>query len=475
MSQTKIGRALVLNRDIFISLAVAMLFVAFLAGLYSIFGMNLTFAFPLLSFFYKLFSMLAIIYAIVIIAANRNSKKIIIYNYSLLALYSFAVVLFLAFIIVTYYHFEMSINGIVNYAKENFRFPSYTRYFLYMIYFSQFLVMVFFLISLISRTHRIGFSIIKKNYYVNFYSNILDYVYGDKQVRYNAIVAISKMLHSRFSKEEFVNTLNMFNVNFKGELRTRIYDLYKDSRMDEFLHATLDSRRNSKVMWAIKMLSSFNDSSSIPALKRMLEVHNDDIRFEVIIGLIKLNQIDFVLDYLYHSSEPINEYISNKIVSAIKLQNPAAKDYGFLLESKNDGVLIMGLNLVNEFVQEKHFERVKQLLAHPNVKVSYAAIRTLMTLDCIDFEKHIVESIKNAPEKNKIEMVNAIRLYFTEDSLLWAKDLLFTEPSREVRMAILRMMSNLFSQPEIILDFYDETQRSQVQELLDSITKTTKK
>jgi hypothetical protein len=223
------------------------------------------------------------------------------------------------------------------------------------------------------------------------------------------------------------------------------------------------------------MLSSFNDSSSIPALKRMLEVHNDDIRFEVIIGLIKLNQIDFVLDYLYHSSEPINEYISNKIVSAIKLQNPAAKDYGFLLESKNDGVLIMGLNLVNEFVQEKHFERVKQLLAHPNVKVSYAAIRTLMTLDCIDFEKHIVESIKNAPEKNKIEMVNAIRLYFTEDSLLWAKDLLFTEPSREVRMAILRMMSNLFSQPEIILDFYDETQRSQVQELLDSITKTTKK
>lgn len=464
-----------MNRDIFISLAVAMLFVALIAGLYSIFGMNLTFAFPLLSFFYKLFSILAIIYVIVIIAANRNSKKFIIYNYSLLALYSFAVVLFLAFIIVTYYHFEMSINGIVSYAKENFRFPSYTRYFLYMVYFSQFLVMVFFLVSLISRTHRIGFSIIQKNYYVNFYSSILDYIYGDKQARYNAVAAISKMLRSRFSKEEFINTLNMFNVNFKGELKTRIYDLYLDLRMNEFLHAALNSRKNSRIIWAIKMLSSFNDASSIPALKRMLEVHNDDIRYEIIIGLIKLNQIDFVLDYLYHSSEPINEYISNKIVSAIKLQNPAAKDYGFLLESKNDGVLIMGLNLVNEFVQEKHFERVKQLLAHSNVKVSYAAIRTLMTLDCINFEKHIVESIKNAPEKNKIEMVNAIRPYFTEDSLLWAKDLLITEKSREVRMAILRMMSGLLSRPEIILDLYDETQRGQVQELFDSITKTTKK
>nr|WP_321426986.1 HEAT repeat domain-containing protein [uncultured Acetobacteroides sp.] len=344
-----------------------------------------------------------------------------------------------------------------------------------MIYFSQLLVMVFFLVSLISRTHRIGFSIIQKNYYVSFYSSILDYIYGDEQARYNVVTAISKMFHSRFSKEEFIRTLNMFNVNFKGELKNRIYDLYLDLRMNEFLHAALDSRRNNRIIWAIKMLSSFNDVSSIPALKRMLEVHNDDIRYEVIIGLIKLNQIDFVLDYLYHSSEPINEYISNKVVSAIKLLNPATKDYGFLLESKNDGVLIMGLNLVNEFVQGKHFDRAKQLLVHPNVKVSYAAIRTVMTLDCINFEKHIVESLKTAPEKNKMEMVNAIRPYFTEDSLPWAKDLLISEPSREVRMAILRMMSGLFSQPETILDLYDEAQRNEVQALFYSITKTDKK
>ena len=44
MSQSKIGRALVLNRDIFISLAVAMLFVAFLVGLYGIFGVGTAFS-----------------------------------------------------------------------------------------------------------------------------------------------------------------------------------------------------------------------------------------------------------------------------------------------------------------------------------------------------------------------------------------------------------------------------------------------
>ena len=89
MVERKISRALVLNRDIFISLAVAMLFVAFLVGLYGIFGVNLAFAFPILSFFYKLFTILAIVYAVVIIAAHRSKKKYIIYNYSLLALYCF--------------------------------------------------------------------------------------------------------------------------------------------------------------------------------------------------------------------------------------------------------------------------------------------------------------------------------------------------------------------------------------------------
>lgn len=475
MVERKISRALVLNRDIFISLAVAMLFVAFLVGLYGIFGVNLAFAFPILSFFYKLFTILAIVYAVVIIAAHRSKKKYIIYNYSLLALYSLSVVLLLVFILATYYHFEKSINGVIAYVTENFRFPSYTRYFLYMIYFSQLLVMAFFLASLASRTRRIGFTIIQRMYYVGFYSNILDYIYGDKQARYKAFSIIRRMLRTRYSKEAFVNTLNMFNINFKGDLKIKTHELYSALNLKDFMRTNLSSWRSKKVIWAIKMMSSFNDTHSISLLKQKLGTGNDYIRFEAIIGLIKLNEVDFVLDYLCNSSMPVNEYISNKIVSAVKLQSYATKDYGFLLDSKNEGVLILGLNLVNEFTQEKHLERVKQLLVHPNVKVSYAATRTLMTLDYIGFEKHIVEAIRDAPERNKLELLNAIKPYFTEDSLLWAKELLVTERNRDIRITILRMMYSVLSKPEIILNLYDDSQKSDVQELMDSITKTTMK
>lgn len=475
MGESKIGRMLVLNRDIFVSLAVFVLFSLLAFGLFSIFGVNLTFVFPILFFFYKLFTILAIVYAIVIIAVNKNSKKYIIANYSLLALYSVSVLLFFATIIATYLHFEMSVNGVIGYITANFRFPSYTKYFLYMIYFSQLLVMTFFLISLVSRTRRIGFKIIQKIYYGNFYGNILDYIYGDKQVRYNSLSILKRMIYNRFSKETFTNTLNMFNINFKGELKLRTHDLYFDLKLNEFVRKNLTSWRNRKVFWAIKMLSSFNDSSSIPMLKEKLKSRNQYIRFEALIGLVKLNQIDFVLNFLDNSPELVTEFTSNKVVSAIKLQNGAVRDYGFLLDSKNDGILILGLYLVNEFALEEHIAKVKTLLTHPNIKVASTAICTLMTLDYIDFERHLVEAIKDAPGRNRLELLNAIKPYFTEDSLLWAKDYLVTETNEEVRNAILRMICGIISKPEIIVNLYDEPHRSQVQGLIDSQTKLIKK
>jgi len=475
MGESKIGKILVLNRDVFISLAVFVLFSVLAFGLYTVYGVSLSFAFPILFFFYKLVTILAIAYAVIIIAANKNSKKYIISNYSLLVLYSVSVLLFFAFIIATYFHFQLSVNGVIGYIAANFRFPSYTKYFLYMIYFSQLLVMVFFLISLASRTRRIGFKIVQKIYYGNFYGSILDYIYGDKQVRYNSLSILRRMLYNRFSKETFTNTLNMFNVNFKGELKLRTHDLYFDLKLNDFVRANLTSWSNKKVFWAIKMLSSFNDSSSAPMLKEKLKSRNQYIRFEALIGLIKLNQIDFVLDFLYNSPELITEFTSNKVVSAIKLQNVSVRNYGFLLDSKNDGVLILGLNLVNEFALDEHIERVKQLLVHTNIKVAFTAIRTLMTLDYIDFERHLVEAIKNAPDRNKLELVSAIKPYFTEDSLLWAKDYLVTETNQEVRKAILRMMCGIISKPEIIVNLYDEPQKSQVQGLLDLNAKSIKK
>jgi len=471
MSGSGFGKILVVNRDIFISFAVLILVVAFVLGLYSIYGVSLTFALPITFFFYKLFTVLAFVYAIIIIAVNNDSKKYVISNYSLLALYSASVVLFLAFIVVSYLHFEMSVNGVIKFITSSFRFPAYTEYFLYMIYFSQLMVMIFFLISLASRTRRIGFKIVQKIYYGNFYGNILDYIYGDKQVRYNSLSILRRMLYNRFSKETFINTLNMFNVNFKGELKARTHDLYFDLKLNEYVRDSLKSFRNVKVFWAIKMLSSFNDTTSVSMLKAKLRSQNRYLRFETLIGLIKLNEIDFVLDYLYKSPELVTEFSSIKIVSAIRLSSGASKDYGFLLDSNNDGVTILGLNLINEFGQEEHIERVKAMLVHQNVKVAQTAIRTLMTLDYIDFEKHVVEAIKDAPERNKVELINSVKPYFTEDSLLWAKDYLVTETNPEVRIAILRMMCALISRPEIIVNLYDEPQKSEVKQLIDDNTK----
>jgi hypothetical protein len=477
MGERRIGKMLVLNRDIFMSLVVATLVVLFGVGLYSIFGVKMILAFPLLSFFYKLFGVLAVVYAVVIVAAHRSKREFVIGNYSLLVIYAISLVLLLTLVVIAYNHFEESIRAMAGYIEETFRFPAYSKYFFYLICTSLLLVVVFFLVGLASRTRRIGLDIVQKMRYTTFSSNILDYIYGDEPKQQEVLGILRRKLRGRSCKEEFANTLNAFNINFKGDLKTKTYNLYVELELNKFIRRNLYSWRSSRVFWAIKMLASLNDVNAIPQLKRMLETSNDLVRFELIIGLIRLNQIDFVLDFLCRSSEPVDEYLSNTIICAVKLQHYMEQDYGFLLDSKNEGVRILGLYLISEFNQKGHIQRVSQLLGHPNIRVVNAAMHALMALDYFKFERHVVKAIRTAPERNRLELAHGIRSFFNEESLSWAKGFLIDEPSREVRLAVLRMMCNLPAGPEAILKLYDddEQQKIEVHELLNSITQTAKK
>lgn len=462
------------HRDVFISGLVAILGMVIFYLLIHTIGFKAAFLIPIAEIFYKTFTVLLIAFAVILIIANNKKNKYIISNYSLIVIYIISILILVGFIVSTTIHFHLSVGGIYSFLRDNFEFPPVSKVFFYSIFVSLLTSFIFFLITLMARTKGIGHQIIKKIHYENYYSNILDYIYGDKQTKDNARHKMQHYLTNDFIIRSFIDTLNMFNFNFKGELKQRTHDLFFDLRLNFFVHKKLHAVRTSRKIWAIKTLSSFNDIDSTDHLKQKLqESSNKYVKFETILGLIRLNQIDYVLKYLAVSDEFLVGFDAIKIVTAIRLQNKAIKDYGFLLETKNEGVIILGLNLIHEYYEEEHIPKVKKMLLHPNIKVARAAMNTLMNLDYVNYEKHIVEAVENAPPHNKLELLYSIQPYFSEDSLLWARDMMIKENGKEIRMLILQMMQTVINKQEIILGMFDEPQKQEVKALINDFTKGT--
>lgn len=460
------------HRDVFISGLAAILGIILFYLFIRTIGFKAAFLIPIVEIFYKTFTVLLIVFAVIIIVANNKKNKYIISNYSLIAIYIVSILILFAFIVTTTIHFHLSVGGIYFFLRDNFEFPPISKVLFYSIFVSMLAGLIFFLITLMARTKGIGHQIIKKIHYENYYSNILDYIYGDKQTKYLALSKMKHYLSNDFIIRSFIDTLNMFNLNFKGELKQRTHDLFFELNLNTFVRKKLHAIRTSRKIWAIKALSSFNDIDSTDHLKQKLqESSNKYVKFETILGLIRLNQIDYVLEYLSESKEFLVGFDAIKIITAIRLQNKAIKDYGFLLKSKNEGVIILGLNLIHEYYEEEHIPLVKKMLLHPNIKVARAAMNTLMNLDYVDYEKHIVEAIENAPSENKVELLYSIQPYFSEDSLLWARNMMINEKEREMKMLILQMMQTVITKQEVIIGMFDEPQKQEIKTLMNDNTK----
>lgn len=456
------------HRDVFISGFAAILALALLYLFVLVVGFKAVFIIPVIDIFYKTFTVLLIAFAVIIIIANKKKNKYIISNYSLIGIYLLSILIFSAFIITAAIHFHLSVDRIYEFLKYNYKFPTISKTLFYFIFFSQIAVLIFFLATLMSRTKGIGHQIIKKIHYENYYSNILDYIYGDKQTKELAVEKMNNYLTNDFIIRNFINTLNMFNFNFKGELKQRTHDLFFEMKLNLFVRKRLKSLLKSRTIWAIKTLSSFKDLDATEELKeKLLHSRNRYIQFETLLGLIRLNEADYVLRYLAESKEYLVGFDAIKITTAIRLQNKAVKDYGFLLQSGNDGVVILGLNLINEYHEVEHIPSVKELLLHPNLKVVRAAMNTLMNLDYVDYEKYIVEAITRAPIQNKMELLFSIQPYFSEDSLLWAREMMINEKEKELKVLILHMMQTIISKQEVIVGMFDEPQKEEIKALFN--------
>lgn len=467
IGKTSIAEYFKRNRDVFIAIAVLLLaFVFFIEGL-KMFGLSLAFIAPVFGIFYKLFTVTALVFAVIIIATDKHQNRYIISNYTLLGVYMLSILFGIAFIIASILHFHVSPGNVVDYLHDHYNFPYASKWLFYFIFFTQIVVVIFFVLTLAARTKGIGANIIKKIHYGNYYSNILDYIYGDKVVRDTALAMLKKYVNKKLVKREFVETLNRFNQNFKGELRLRTHDLFFDLKLDEYARKKLKSKEQKEVVWAIKMLSSFNDIGSADDLKERL--HNERMpyaHFESLIGLIRLKQIDYVLDYLYTLDEYLVEFDSIKIITAIKQNNAAAKDYSRLISSTNDGVVVLGINLINEYHQETKIPELRALLLHKNSKVVHAAINALMNLAYVDFEEYVVDVLHLVGEEAREDLLLSIQPYFSEDSLLWARDFVANEPNRNLKVLVLSMMQTIISRKEIIVGMFDETQKEEVRCLI---------
>lgn len=177
-------------------------------------------------------------------------------------------------------------------------------------------------------------------------------------------------------KQQFLSELIELHRLYEGEIAVNVRKCYKDFGLIQLSYAKIKSSKWEIICAGIQELSEMEIKEATPVIREFTNSKNDTIKMVAIIEVMHLKGLTG-LALLKGYQEPLNDWIQLNLLESIKdADNDVVPDFGYMLESTNESIVVFGLRLLKLFYQTQHLNTVESLQHSSSRKITQQAINT---------------------------------------------------------------------------------------------------
>ncbi|HSI69398.1 MAG TPA: hypothetical protein VK941_04135 [Gillisia sp.] len=174
-------------------------------------------------------------------------------------------------------------------------------------------------------------------------------------------------------KEQFLTELIKLHRLYDGEIALNLRKCYIDFRLIQLSYAKIRSRKWEIKCAGIQELSEMEIKKAVPVILEHTRSSNNTLKMVALIEVLHLTGLKG-LSLLEDYKEPLNDWIQLNLLESIKESNiNEVPDFGYLLESSNDTIVVFGLRLIALFHQSQHLLTVQSLQNTSSRKINLEA------------------------------------------------------------------------------------------------------
>ncbi len=348
-------------------------------------------------------------------------------------------------------------NDLVEYGENNVS-ESYFRFYLSFVDFVfkypfaivLFVFIFFFIINIITVLFVLNFSVKEKNRqdrYLKVYgkmyeSTLLAYLFGE--IDWDRALIQLKHIKRKENKKILISILFNFHENLKGEVDKFIPEIFvKLGLHNDSLKASKSYYYHKKIQ-AIRELTYLYPEGAAKIIPELINYPNDRVRAEVQISYISLNK-DHPFQFFSKLTKPFVRWTQLSAFYLIRLHQLPVPSFAAFLTSKQYTVREFCLNMIIYSQQFENVSAIFKMLESSREQTRFLSYKAINNLRLFDGKRRLKNRYRYETEKNKLEIVKALRNIGNEEDLNFLEIIIKSE-SIPLKIEACRSMYYMNSQ-----------------------------
>ncbi|MCK3683021.1 hypothetical protein [Maribellus sp. YY47] len=279
---------------------------------------------------------------------------------------------------------------------------------------------LFFIINILLVFIILNYTIRKKSYkekfekvYSKMYEEVLlSYLFGsiDWETAFLKLRGRNKPKNRRILTSVLMN----FNTNFKGEFESLIPEIYTRLGLQHDSMRLARSGYNHKKVAGIIELTHLYPEGAKGIIDKLINDPSDYVRAEAQTAYVKLNP-ETPFNFFYQLEQPFAMWTQLSVFNLIRVHQLPVPSFAQFLTIRHPNIRNFSLRMITFFQQLENVPDILKMVDSKLDKTRFLTYKAINNLRLYDSRDLIKNRFENETEKNKLEIIRALRNIGTED------------------------------------------------------------
>ncbi|MBN2699739.1 MAG: HEAT repeat domain-containing protein [Bacteroidales bacterium] len=336
---------------------------------------------------------------------------------------------------------ESAIKRYTSYVFEHFKKSPLLITILYIVIIYSILTLIVLLIFILIHRSKIEREDkMKEKLSENYQQLLMDYLFDPDRMEpvTSELVSIAS---NKFKRQILINQMIDLSVNLKGEIKSKIKELYLNLGLKKDSMEKAKSRKWHENIKGFRELAFMNIRDANKKIVESLDSRNEILRMEAQIALVRLSD-DNPYQFLDLMKKPFSLWEQITLHELVVQHNLIVPDFSRLFDSGNTSIVMFALQMTAWFKQRESEEKIFKLLGHEDEAVRNTAIRVCGTLGLKNSLSHLQHIYDGETYKNRLEILRTFAKVPDETYLDFLKSVLDREEDVQLQINATKAMEN---------------------------------
>ena len=279
---------------------------------------------------------------------------------------------------------------------------------------------LFFIINIASVIIILNYTIKRKAWkekfetiYRKMYEEVLlAYLFGS--IDWDTVLIKLKRKNKKENRRILTGVLMNFRVNFKGEFEQLIPEIYTRLNLqDDSLKLARSVYHHKKVEGIMELIHLYPDGAK-GIINKLINDPSDYVRAEAQTAYVRLNP-ETPFNFFYTLKKPFALWTQLSVFNLIRINQLAVPSFAQFLDMEHSNIRNFSLRMITFFQQLEDVSEVIRMVDQKQDRTRFLAYKAINDLRLYDSRELIKSRFENETEKNKLEILKALRNIGTND------------------------------------------------------------